>query len=507
MAVLDLAARLRRTHAAHGGRPAILHGDAAISYDELFDRAGTLAAFFRARLPQAAPVGIFCQGNPTSLIAILAAVLAGCPYVPLNPKFPADRLRSIVEAAGLAAVACDGQTAKRVAEFADAMQAPRLVVAQDAADALGFTCDGASLPRGAPPETVSAPDATAYMMFTSGTTGTPKGVRVLNRNLCAYLDGIRDLTSLTPEDRCSHFFDLSFDLSVHDIFVTWEAGAALALIPPSQTMDIVGFVNSARLTTWFSVPSTAAFAARLGQLTPGAMPTLRLGIFCGEPLPVKLAQDWLVAAPNAACWNIYGPTEATIAFTAYEVKRDTDFGGLTTVPLGRPLPGQQVRFEPVKDGEPGATELLLGGSQVTPGYINNPEQLASKFFDEDGVRWYRTGDVAEDSTAHGVLFLGRVDDQVKINGYRVELMEIEAVLRDASGSAQVAAIAWASKPDAQADQIIAFICGATADDAAVKAHCRDKLPAYMVPRKFVAIDAMPVTTSGKVDRKALRAKL
>lgn len=215
--------------------------------------------------------------------------------------------------------------------------------------------------------------------------------------------------------------------------------------------------------------------------------------------------------PNAELWNLYGPTEATIALTAYRLCKDADLGSLVTIPLGRPLADQQVSVvgqdgaEIKADGE---GELLLGGSQVTPGYINNPDANASKFFEDvrhpAGTRWYRTGDLVTLSSRHGIVFRGRIDDQVKINGYRVELLEIDEALRHAAESQQVAALPWPVDEAGASDQIIAFVCGSAVEPREIRKRCRVSLPAYMVPRRIIAIEAMPLNASGKIDRRSLR---
>lgn len=274
-------------------------------------------------------------------------------------------------------------------------------------------------------------------------------------------------------------------------------------------MAIAEFVRDRRITHWFSVPSLAAFCDRLGQLAPGTMPVLRTALFCGEALAVTTVRSFAAAAPAARVWNIYGPTEATIAFTAYEVTRPDRLDTLTLVPLGQPIGAERIRTAPVDDVDvPGAVELLLGGRQVTPGYMNNPSQNAARFFqDADGVRWYRTGDLVCLSDDHGVLFVGRIDEQVKLNGYRVELMEIDAALRTAAETPEVAALPWPVSATGHADQVVGFVVGSDIPQAEIRKRCRDHLPAYMVPRKIVVIAQMPLSASGKVDRKALRALL
>lgn len=492
-----IAQRLLETAATHATRTALVVEGEALTYTELFTAAGALAAQFDAELPAGCPVAILCQKDKVSLTGILGAVLSGRPYVPVNPSFPANRQQSILDVAKPGAIVASQETLAR----AESLTGDHKIYA---AGEDGLAAAPGAIPSAPASITKASP---LYYMFTSGTTGTPKGVEVTNGNVAAYLDGIQEIAKITPEDRCSHFFDLSFDLSVHDLFLTWTQGAALYVLSKTETLKIGNFVDNHMITTWFSVPSMAAFCESRGQLADGALPSLRLGLFCGEPLPVTLTRQFAKAAPNAELWNVYGPTEATIAFTAYEVRPESDIDAMATVPLGWPLKDQHIRADAVPDNPDNALELLLGGSQVTPGYTNNAEQNASKFFEESGIRWYRTGDVVVMSEEHGALFGGRIDDQVKINGYRVELIEIETVLRAAAEASQVAALPWPINEAGQAAEVVGFVVSSERSLAEIKKTCRAALPTYMVPRKIVTLEHMPVTASGKVDRHKLRSIL
>ena len=274
-------------------------------------------------------------------------------------------------------------------------------------------------------------------------------------------------------------------------------------------MEIAAFTAENEITHWFSVPSLAAFCARMGQLTPSAMPSLKVALFCGEPLALSLVQQFAKAAPNAELWNLYGPTEATIAFTACRLTNTNESPKDQLVaPLGQPIGKEQIRIEPLDDPDRSELhELLLGGEQVTPGYMNNPEAQETRFFDENGVRWYKTGDVVGPDEGHGPTFMGRVDDQVKINGYRVELLEIDAALRSAAKTDEVASIPWPVSATGHADQIIGFVVAPKVPDKQIRKACRQLLPTYMVPRRVVVIDKMPLSASGKIDRKALAKSL
>ncbi|MGB3148105.1 MAG: AMP-binding protein [Paracoccaceae bacterium] len=488
---MTLKDRLVAVAERQASSPALWSAGESLNYAQFFAAASSLAAHLDRLLPPGAALGVHCERDRSAMIAILAATLSNRPYVALNPAFPLDRLRSVASLGDVGAIVCSPETQPVTEQILAGLARPVLLI-NSVGDVLAGALDANRTDQ----------TGTAYLMFTSGTTGTPKGVRVLNSNLLAYLDGIRPIADLGPGARTTQFFDLSFDLSVHDMFVTWDAGAELNMLPKSQSMAIVDFARSRAVTSWFSVPSLAGFCDRLGQLTPGALPDVKTALFCGEPLPVSLARRFRAAAPNARIWNIYGPTEATIAFTAYEIAQPDELDNHAVVPLGRPIGDQLVAL----DGE-GTAELLLGGSQVTPGYINAPDQNDSKFMDRDGTRFYRSGDVASWSDRHGIEYHGRIDDQVKINGYRVELLEIDAALRKAAGTPEVAAIPWPVSETGHADQVVGFVCGPKASSAEIRKACRGTLAPYMVPRRIVEIERMPLNASGKIDRRALRQML
>ncbi|MFS4438544.1 AMP-binding protein [Paracoccaceae bacterium GXU_MW_L88] len=482
---MTLSERLRRVAAAQPDAPALTVAGETLTYAALFARAETLAADL-ATLPEGSTVAILGQRDLSAYLGVLACALAGRAFVPVNPGFPEDRQQMILDGAEAAAMIVSPDQALRAAQLAGPS---RLYLGED------FSATGA-LPTTAP----QGPRA-CYMMFTSGTTGRPKGVRVTESNLLAYLDAIAPIAAIGPGDRTSQFFDLSFDLAIHDLFVTWTAGAELIVLPKTESLAIGDFARREKLTHWFSVPSLAAFASRMGQIAPGSLPDLKTVLFCGEPLPVSLAETMQAAAPQARHWNLYGPTEATIAFTAYEIRKDRPLTGFQTVPLGKAIGGQHLHL--IRQTAPhGLSELLLGGDQVTPGYLD-PEATEKAFTEAFGMRWYRTGDLVRRDPEHGLIFEGRKDDQVKINGYRVELAEIDAVLRAVADTPQVAALP-APTPDGAGREIIAYVAGSTVSAAEIRRACRASLPVYMVPRRVVLLDAMPVTASGKIDRHALR---
>jgi non-ribosomal peptide synthetase component F len=275
------------------------------------------------------------------------------------------------------------------------------------------------------------------------------------------------------------------------------------------------YVQDARLTVWFSVPSTALLMNETHALAPGAFPGLRWSLFCGEALPVPVAAAFAAAAPGSVVENLYGPTELTLACTAHRFNADAsgspDDDGV--VPIGEPFPGMEVRvvdeaLHEVAPGERG--ELLMTGPQLALGYWDDPERTAAAFVVPPGEHrtFYRTGDrVQRPRGAEPLRFLGRLDTQIKLRGYRVELGEIEAVLRQEAGLSRAVAIGWPRTASGGAEGVVAFIDDAGVDVDALLRRVEQRLPHYMVPRQVRVVERFPLNSNGKIDRKALRAML
>jgi non-ribosomal peptide synthetase component F len=353
-------------------------------------------------------------------------------------------------------------------------------------------------------------------MFTSGTTGVPKGVVVTAQNVAHFLAVSRSLYHITPNDRLGQFCETAFDVSVFEMFSAWDAAASLHIVPDTVLMAPGGFIKSANLTIWTSVPSVIMTMNRLHQLTPNAFPNLRAAYFIGEGLPSASARAWQVAAPNCVIDNEYGPTEATVACIVHRIVGEPiETQGRGTVAIGDPYPGMHAGIV-ADDGKTflGAGEigeLALSGAQLAAGYLDDPEQTGRRFptltHPQLGAgRWYLTGDFAYFDEKGIFHCLGRIDNQVKIMGHRVELEDLEAHLRTICKTDAVAAVAWPIK-DGHATGIVAFVCGGGLAPAAARDELRARIPAYMVPAKVVARETLPLNANGKVDRKALRAML
>jgi non-ribosomal peptide synthetase component F len=270
------------------------------------------------------------------------------------------------------------------------------------------------------------------------------------------------------------------------------------------------FIREHELTTWFSVPSVAGTLARLGLLQPYIFPSLRYSLFCGEPLPATHAELWQQAAPNSILENLYGPTEATIAISQYRWNSSSLHECVNgIVPIGRVFDGQQCcviddRQDAVQSGEAG--ELCLAGSQVTRGYWSDTNKTREKFVElpgRPGTTWYRTGDLVRRAADGCLQYLGRIDQQIKIRGYRVEIQEVEAVLRRICRTEHVIAVPYVGNSGI-AEGVVAYVSGVpVADPRAVLNACREILPDYMVPRELRWVPEIPLNANGKIDRARL----
>jgi amino acid adenylation domain-containing protein len=509
--------------ARHPDRVALELGEEQLTYGQLWEHAARIAAAIQKHCEPSDPlIALLANRSVTAYAGVLGILASGRGYVPLNPKFPTDRTLAMLKASRCTTIIAGPECGETVTSLLPHLDAPYT----------WLLAGSHSMPRDRFPRghlaledaemkaqlDVAEPcppgDATAYLLFTSGSTGVPKGVAVSQSNICSYLDYVGRRYHVHDQDRCSQNFDLTFDLSLHDLFSCWDAGATLCSFP-EQVLVPATMIEESQLTTWFSVPSLAMFANKIGLLEPGAFPTLRLSLFCGEALSAGLAERWQKAAPFSMVENIYGPTEATVAITHYpwDQLRSPAECVNGVVPIGWIFEGQECcvideRLSPVPTGEVG--ELCLSGSQVTGGYFNDPDRTRPQFVHLDGFTdkiWYRTGDLVRQDDRHCLYYLGRKDQQVKVNGYRVELQEIDLALREASGTELAVAIPWPVY-EGTAAGIVAVLCGADSslDDRVIE-RCTHRLPRYMVPRIIYHFDRLPLNVNGKVDRMQISERI
>jgi amino acid adenylation domain-containing protein len=516
--LLGLHSAFFRRAAESPDRPALEFEGRAFTYGELARRARAIAETLVAHTPgDGLPLtAVLAHRSVTAFGGILGVLARGHGYVPLNPGFPPARNRGMLTRAGCGAVVVDSAARADVAGLLEGLERELLIVLPDEEDVRPFAR------QWAPHRVVGArelgggeleprrvrPTDPAYLLFTSGSTGTPKGVVVSHGNVRAFLDALAQRYDFGEEDRFSQTFNLTFDLSVFDLFAAWESGACVCCPSDKTLLNPADFIRRSRLTIWFSVPSIAVFMRRLRVLKPASFPALRWSLFCGEALPAAVTQEWAAAAPRSTVENLYGPTEATIACTAYrwDPQHSPDESELGIVPIGRPLgamstlvAGDGLREVPV--GETG--ELLLSGPQVVEGYWHDAAATSRAFVSVEGRPYYRTGDRVRRPDGEGpLLYLGRLDNQIKVLGHRVELGEVEAAIREETGIDAVAAVGWPKSPTG-AGGIAAFVGDHEIDVAALKERLAARLPGYMVPRKLRLLAELPLNANGKWDRGAL----
>ncbi len=502
-------------------RPAVVADGQTLSYSQLRALATRISATIQAHpeFSQMPLTAVFGYRSPAAFAGVLGALMAGNGYVPLNRTFPVERTEIMFERSGCRSIIVDTGSLPQLSTLLDRAEKPLLVILPDVMDvntSIGrrgrHTYVGLNdlYPFSSWRVPANNPDAVAYLLFTSGSTGIPKGVMVSHRNVTSYLDYMVNRYEITEQDRMSQMFDLTFDLSVFDMFMAWERGACVCCPSRKALIKPDGFVREMELTIWFSVPSTIAFMKQLGLLKPSQFESLRLSLFCGEPLPVSSAAVWQGAAPNSVLENLYGPTELTISCTLYrwDETRSLSESELGIVPIGYPHPEMNVlvadeNLNEVKPGDEG--ELLMSGPQLSLGYWNDPEKTARAFVIPPGKSdvYYRTGDRVRRPTGGGPLVhLGRIDFQVKVRGHRVELGEIEAVVRKASGLDGVIAVGW-PVTSSGCDGIEVFIEGEVKDSGAIRNMVALALPDYMVPKRFHCMDKLPRNVNDKFDRKAM----
>jgi amino acid adenylation domain-containing protein len=480
---------------------AVKCGAEQLSYEALSQRANQLAHYLHSQGVQPNTlVAIALPRSTDMLVAILGVLNAGAGYLPLDPEYPAERLSTMLQDARPDALLTRSHVAKKIQS-----QAARVVLLEDIQAVLH------TLPASAPPPVKSGPHDLAYVIYTSGSAGRPKGVAISHLNLLnstlARLAYYAD-----PVERFLLLSSFSFDSSVAGIFWTLLQGGALHIAELDAQQDphiLAKQVASERITHLLCVPGLYAMLLSAGK--PAQLASLKTVIVAGEACPRELVATNEKILPRAKLFNEYGPTETCVWCAVHECKAGQC---KTCVPIGRPIQNTRLyvldaRHNPVPVGVPG--ELHIGGAGVAPGYLGNPQLTTEKFIaDPFGTkgpfasRLYRTGDLCRYLPDGSLVFLGREDTQVKIRGYRIELEEIESVLRQHPA---VKETVLAAREDTSGNmQLVAYVVSKdTMQAEALRNWLRDKLPGHMIPAIFEPLDTLPLTPTGKVDRKALPA--
>jgi amino acid adenylation domain-containing protein len=510
---------LERSAAIHGDRLALVDGERELSYRELNAAANQVAnQLAEIGVRPGDRVGLYLQKSQEAIVGLYGIMKAGAAYVPIDPNAPAtSRANYIIGNCAIDVVLTAAGMAERWQDIVDAGAAPTHLVVLDADelefDGAGVKVIGRSMVEGQPEsfgDVGGIGQDLAYILYTSGSTGAPKGVKLSHQNAITYVRWLVDHFEATPDDRFSNHPPLHFDMSIPDIFGAAMVGAAVVLVPQKTSVfpiQIKRFIEKHEITIWYSVPSILSMLLERGKVEPGCMPTLRILTFAGEVFPSKYLAELMRIVPHPRYINQYGPTETNVC-TYYEVPEpppaDRD------IPIGRAIADVDtfVVTEEGRRAEVGEVgELVVRGATVMRGYWGDPERTGERLVDHplggelpDLV--YRTGDLVRENESGDYDFLGRSDNQIKSRGYRIELGEIETALYANHAIRECAVLPVPD--DLFTNKILAYVVfEKPLEEHELKAHCKEALPPYMIPDFFRVREILPKTSTGKIDRRAL----
>ena len=487
---------------------AVADAEGTLTYAELDVTSGRIATALRELGVQPGDrVALAAEKSRASVAALYGIMRAGAAYVPIDPLAPAKRSAGIINDARCSAVCVDGGAAGLLAGGFEGGAPPMVGLARDVP---GAAIDASEIERLAPDETTRGNESDlAYLLYTSGSTGVPKGVMLTHRNALSFVEWTVDRFGVGSDDRLSSHAPFHFDLSVFDLYGAALAGACVDLLSSSERSfgaDMARAISSRGISVMYAVPS--ALVLLCDAADAAELEGLRVVLFAGEVFPMKHLRRLRALVPHAVLGNLYGPTETNVC--TYHVVPEALPDDDKPLPIGKACENQEVfaldeSLQPVDHG--GVGELWVRGPTVMKGYWGDDERSArvlqqNPLHDRFPDPTYRTGDLVRRMPGEIFEFLGRRDHQIKVRGYRIELGEIEAALTSHPAVREAAVVAI---PDERAGALlVAFVTATEAlDDLALKKHCRERVPRYMIPTTLIFRDELPHTSTGKVDRQAL----
>lgn len=489
--------------ARHSGRCAVIDEGGSCTYGQLYLRARKVGSALAELGARHRAVVVYMEKGIDALSVMFGALCAGGFYVPVDPQVPAERLARIVGVLQDPLVVADELTLDAAEKVGESTGLSEILLAEDL---LNHPVDEALLACARAGVIDSDP---AYVLFTSGSTGTPKGVAVSHRAIIDFIDDFVRLFGFEETDRVANQAPFDFDVSVKDIYGALACGCTLVVVPRalfSQPAALVSYLEEKQVTIMTWAVAALCLITSLHGLEGQTLSSVRRVMFSGEVMPVDHLCTWMDHLPEAVFVNLYGPTEVTCNCLYHIIDRDRAYD--EGIPLGVAFPNRQVLLVG-EDGslvtEPGATgEILVRGVSLALGYVGDEERTAAVFTQNPlhrrfPDRVYRTGDLGAYSESGELFYRGRKDNQIKHQGHRVELEEVDLAIEAVPGVTRCRCVY-----DKEKKRLIAFYEG-TADAASLRAHALETLPPFMMPTKILPIEAMPLTKNGKVDRAALLA--
>lgn len=514
--MVSLEDRLFEAMKSHKNIVAIKDENREITYEELLSKALAIAGYLSSKKIINRNIGIIAQRGYAAYSGILGSIFSGCSYVPINNKYSQEKINDIIIQADVEVIIAERDNYKNVT-----CDRVRHIIFPD--DVTDFVENPVSVItkkelydiQKAPKPILIDSKENAYIIFTSGSTGKPKGVEVTRDNLLAFLINMQKYISLKPGYISAQIHELSFDFSVFQVFFPIITGGTISVVPKEEVYCPSDYIKRENVELWSSVPTIADIMNKFGVLSDNAFPKLKYSIFCGEPLSQQVANAWLGAAPNSYVQNYYGPTEATVFVTKYDYEKkdikESYYNGI--VPIGDVFDDHKILLideneKIVQDSNIG--EIIVNGPQVAKGYLSDDERTKKSFIsiksaDEVAV-WYKTGDLAKYNEKHILEYVSRKDNQIKIAGRRVEIGEIESILRGAVKGYNATVI-----PVRNQNGIIQYLVAyvtiplSVDDITEIRECCMEDIEDIFFPKKFIYIETIPTTTSGKVDRVKLES--
>ncbi len=495
---------------------ALLIENKHISYQELIEKANPIVNYIHS-IEFNGAIGIVGQRTFSSYIGILACVLSETPFIPINLNQNSRKIRSLIKRGKIKMVISDLKSLEKLDNKMHFVGKAIIPTNEIGNKTFSNNLEVINPEFLSPfPKTYSKNhediNPLAYIYFTSGSTGEPKGVKVMAKNLLSFLDAMSEHYIFKPGFRASQTFDLSFDPAISDIFFTWSNGGVLCVIPENELMLPFDYIRREKIQFWNSVPTLGLFMMNLNLLKENVFPSLIHSTFCGEQFPQKLADTWKLAAPNSTVENLYGPTETTIYISRYNYVNPKKKFKNSIVPIGKPLKGQSVaivdeHLKALPDGEVG--QLIFSGSQLTAGYLDDNEKtdISFKSLNLDGgmKKWYLTGDRGFFNKDSDLECVGRIDNQVKVAGRRIEIGEIEDVFFK-SGKIKDIVVIPLKNTDGSTKALYAFSTSDVKIDE-LRDYLLENIEKVFIPKKIFHINKIPLTNSGKIDRNLLLKEL